>query len=59
MNEVVKILCRRDNISVEEAEERVRACIVRMDEANWDPMECDDIMMEELGLEPDYIFDLI
>lgn len=56
---VVQILCRRDNISEEEATELVESTVHLMDLANWDPETCEDIMREELGLEPDYIFDLI
>lgn len=59
MNVVVEILMRRDNMSEAEAIERVK----EVQEMLWD---CDGsydaaetILAEELGLEPDYIMDLI
>lgn len=57
---VVKILMRRDNITLEEALDQCETCHERLMEAvdgsGEDPQ---DIIQEELGLEPDYIFDLI
>ena len=56
---IVDILCRRDGCSIEEAEERIDEVMQLMEEANFDPEECEEIMMSELGLEPDYIIDLV
>jgi len=56
---IVDILCRRDDCSVDEAEERIDTTLERMEEANFEPDECEEIMAEELGLEPDYIIDLL
>lgn len=56
---VADILCRRDDISLVEAKERISNAILRMAECQYDPIECEDIMMDELGLEMDYIFDLL
>ena len=56
---IVEILCRRDGISVEEAKALISRTKDRMAEADYAPCECEDIIAEELGLEMDYIFDLI
>lgn len=57
--ETIEVLCRRDGITVKEAKALVSEAILRMAEANYDPEECEDIMAEVLGLEMDYIFDLL
>lgn len=56
---IIEILCRRDGITRDEAIKRIKYTVALMDDAGWDSFECEDIMMEELGLEPDYIIDLI
>ena len=56
---IVEILCRRDDITAEEAQERINETLRRMEECGYDPVECEDILAEELGLEPDYLFDLL
>jgi hypothetical protein len=53
------ILCDRDGCSIDDAEERIDETLRRMEEVNFDPDECEEIMAEELGLEPDYIIDLL
>lgn len=56
-NRVVEILMNRDGMTREEAEERVqevRAMIICSS-----VLEAEDILIDELGLEMDYIFDLI
>lgn len=58
MNRIIKILMERDGISAEEARSLVKETrdeILSLD----NPFEADNIMMEYLGLEPDYIFDII
>lgn len=60
MNRVVKILIERDEIDREEAESLVRETrdeILNLDESNI--FEADDIIRDYLGLEPDYIFDIL
>ena len=56
---IADILCRRDDCTMEEAMELIQNTIELMEEANYDSFECEDIMMNELGLEVDYIFDLL
>lgn len=56
---IVDILCNRDGCKIEEAEDRIDEAMRLMEEANFDPEACDEIMAEELGLEPDYIIDLL
>lgn len=56
---VAKILCARDGISMEEAIERIEQTREEMAECEYAPFECEDIMMSNLGLEMDYIFDIL
>ena len=59
MNKVVKILMRRDGITREAAE----AEVARVREMLWECNGCFDeaaeIIADELGLEPDYIMDIL
>lgn len=55
MNRVVAILMARDGMSQKEAEELVKECRQMVYEGE-DPTE---VLECELGLEPDYIFDII
>ena len=60
MNRVVKILMDRDKIDQENAEALVRETrdeILSLDED--DVFEIDDIILDYLGLEPDYVFDIV
>ena len=56
---IAAILCRRDNCTFKEAESIIEYTIERMMDVEFDPLECEEIMYEELGLEPDYMFDLL
>ena len=56
-NEVVRILMKRDDLTREEAEERVNEVREMLSEA--DPWDAEEILADELGLEMDYIFDII
>ena len=61
MNQVQKILMERDGMSAEDAKDTIRA--VREDimdaimEEDYDSVE--DILSSDLGLEMDYIFDIL
>ena len=62
MTSVAQILVTRDRISMEDAMIRVKECQRRLyDEAvpTGDYEAMVDIIAEELGLEPDYCFDLL
>ena len=59
MNKVVKILMERDGITEQEAQEMVQETVNMMDECDYDLVECEDIMMSDLGLEIDYFFDIL
>ena len=56
-NKVVEILMNRDGMTREEAEEKVQEVREMIAEASV--CEAEDILIDELGLEMDYIFDLI
>ena len=61
INKVVEILMRRDDMTQQEAEHllnRVREEINDVIE-DGDPAAVEDIMYTELGLEMDYIFDIL
>ena len=57
MKNVIKILVERDGISIDEATELIletRNMILKADQ-----YDADQIIMDNLGLEPDYIFDIL
>lgn len=56
-NKVTQILMQRDGMSRSEAEELVSETRELL--LSSDPWEADEIMADQLGLEPDYIFDII
>ena len=56
-NRVVEILMHRDGMTREDAEEKVQE--VREMIVDASVLEVEDILIDELGLEMDYIFDLI
>lgn len=59
INEVKEILMRRDGMKPDEADELITEVREMIYEANGDIFEIEDILMDNLGLEMDYIFDLI
>lgn len=61
MEEVIQILMKRDGISRKEATARVKEVREMMLEAldSGDIESLEDIFMNELGLEPDFILDFI
>ena len=60
-NRVVRILMHRDGLTEKEAVEMVENTASEIYDAieGTNCMDPDEIMMEELGLEPDYIFDIL
>ena len=61
MNRVVKILMERDGITEDEAKAEVNLFRESAMEAieDGDYEEVEEMLMMDLGLEPDFIFDLI
>lgn len=55
MNPIIEVLMRRDHLSREEANDALRAGREEV-EAGRDPEE---VLHEDFGLEPDYLFDLL
>ena len=55
ISELVRVLVERDGLSVDEAWEMVEEARERVLEGE-DPEE---VLAEEFGLEPDYVFDLL
>lgn len=60
-NNLIELLMRRDNISRNEAIEMLFTCKEDLeravDDGNYN--EVDDIIMDDIGLEPDYLFDIL
>ena len=59
MNKVVKILMQRDDMTREAAEELVASTREALYQCNGSFDAAADIIADELGLEPDYIFDIL
>lgn len=59
MNKIVKILMDRDGISEREALARVNETRELIIEYSHDYELCEELMLAELGLEMDYILDLM
>lgn len=60
-NRVVNILVSRDSLGIDEARKMVRECRTQLE---WhidhgDLIGAEDCIQDMLGLEPDYLFDLI
>lgn len=55
MEKIIDILMKRDKMTRVEALDLVKEVKKMMEECNYDPEECEDIFMSELGLELDYI----
>ena len=61
-NDIVKILMDRDRISASEAHELVKETISDIEAAidnNASTCDIEDILMSNLGLEPDYLFEIM
>lgn len=58
-NKVRDILCHRDGMTKEEAQALIDQTIEEIHATNYDYEEVMDIMMCNLGLEMDYILDLL
>lgn len=57
MNEIIEILMRRDNLSKEDACSEIKTTWEEIQDAiiEGDSDQCEDILMSNLGLEPDYL----
>jgi hypothetical protein len=49
----------RDENTEQEAKDRIKEVQDLIEECNYDPEESEDLLMDMLGLEPDYIVDLL
>ena len=57
MNKVVSILMKRDNLTQKEAEALLDETVEALNNEGW--VEGDEIIQDFLGLEMDYVFDVI
>ena len=58
-SEIVEILMKRDGLSHREAQKQFNEVREMIQGCNFDPVETEDILIEELGLEMDYIFEFL
>jgi hypothetical protein len=56
LTELHRVLMRRDEMAAEDVDEWIKAARRAVLEDGEDP---EDILQDEFGLEPDYIFDLL
>lgn len=59
MNRIIEILIQRDGITAAEAQSILDDVMGMFNECDYDPDECENIMQSQLGLEPDYIIDVL
>lgn len=59
MNRVVEILVERDGLTVTEATAQLENVREMLSECDFDPAESEEIISSELGLEMDYLLDII
>lgn len=59
MNRIIEILMKRDGNTEKEAKARLEEVKDMLVECNYDVDETEKIMMEQLGLEMDYIEDIL
>ena len=55
MSELKKVLMERDGMTPKEADEAIADAKQRV----WDGEDPEEVLGDEFGLEPDYIFDLL
>ncbi len=55
MTDLKKTIMLRDNLTADEAEEMIAAARARV----YDGEDPEEILYEDFGLEPDYMFDLL
>ena len=58
-NKVVDILIRRDGLKRKEAEKKLEECQKLIQDAFKNNRDVEDVIAMELGLESDYIFDIL
>lgn len=61
MNEIIRILMRRDGVTYDEAKEMYLDCKSELIDAiaGTSCLDPEEVLASELGLEPDYIFNFI
>ena len=61
MEKIINILMKRDGISFEEARRQCEDTVaeIHMAIASGDYMLAEELMMSDLGLEPDYLMDIL
>ncbi len=55
MDQIIKILMERDGVTKEEATDRYNDVVEQFEACNYEPCECDNILMDMLSLEMDYL----
>lgn len=58
MNRLVKVLMKRDGISAEEATALIKDTQAELEDCT-NVLDADEIIMDNLGVEPDYLYDIL
>lgn len=59
MERVVEILMEREGLQRHDAIDLINEARDAMEDCNYEPYQCEEILADYLGLEPDYMFDII
>lgn len=59
MNDIIDVLMNRDGFTREEAINEIKFVKEEIMNAILNGQDPEDILIEQLGLEPDYLFDLL
>ncbi len=59
MKTIKEVLMERDGLTAREAKDKIAEVRQMIAESDYDYNEVEDIMASELGLEMDYVFELI
>ncbi len=59
MNDIIDVLINRDGFTREEAINEIKFVKEEIMNAILNGQDPEDILIEQLGLEPDYLFDLL
>lgn len=57
MNDFIRVLMRRDGLSLESAQSEFQRAVQFIHEN--DPFELEEFLLYEFGLEPDYVLDVL
>lgn len=59
MEKIIQILMKRDGLTRQEAINHLEDVRQMMNDCCYEPEECEEIFIEQVGLEPDYLMDFL